>query len=80
MLLLVLGEGATLALAGVAAGIVIALALSSWIRTLLFGISAYDPVTFAVVPLAVVVVTLIANLLPARMALHASAAAMLKIE
>ena len=44
---LVLGQGLRLALAGVAAGAIGALALTRLIRGLLFGVSAFDPMTFA---------------------------------
>ena len=46
---LVLGEGARMALIGVAIGIVAALGLTQLMANQLFGVTAHDPLTFAVV-------------------------------
>jgi ABC-type antimicrobial peptide transport system permease subunit len=67
---LVLKEGATLALAGVAVGIPGALLLSGLVDSLLFGVTGHDPLTFTVMPVVVVVVTVVANLLPAGRAIR----------
>jgi putative ABC transport system permease protein len=68
VLSLVMGQGMKLALAGVAIGIVAALALTRVIRSLLYGVTPTDPVTFAVVSLLLVAVALLACWLPARRA------------
>jgi len=65
---LVLVDGLRLALIGVAAGAIGALALTRLIRGLLFGISSFDPVTFAAMALALIAVTVLACLIPARRA------------
>jgi ABC-type antimicrobial peptide transport system permease subunit len=65
---LVLGQGLRLALIGVAAGAVGALALTRLIRGLLFGISSFDPMTFAAMALGLIGVTVLACLIPARRA------------
>ncbi len=65
---LVLRQGAALAATGVAIGIVVAAASSHLLRSLLFGISALDPVTFAGAGILFGVVTLVASYLPARRA------------
>jgi ABC-type antimicrobial peptide transport system permease subunit len=57
-----------LALAGTAAGLLGALALSRLLRSLLFGVGPSDPVTFAAAPLILVAVALVASYLPARRA------------
>jgi putative ABC transport system permease protein len=68
ILSLVLRQGMTLALLGVAAGLAGAFALTRFLQSLLFGIAATDPVTFAAIPLLLVAVALLASYLPARRA------------
>jgi predicted permease len=65
---MVLGSGARMALIGVAIGVVIALALTRWMNSLLFGVSAHDPLTFALVALLLFAVALVACWIPARRA------------
>ena len=65
---LILGEGALLALAGVSVGVVGALVATRWIQSLLFDVSATDPVVFAFLPLTLALVALAACYLPARRA------------
>ncbi len=64
----VLGQGLGYAAAGLAVGLPAAFALSRVMSTVVFGISPRDPLTFAVLPIAVVLVTLAACYLPARRA------------
>jgi putative ABC transport system permease protein len=68
VLTLVLGQGARLALAGVAVGLLGAFALSRVIASLLYEVDALDPVTFGVVPLLLAAVALVATWVPARRA------------
>lgn len=68
VLRLVLAEGVGLALAGVAIGVVSAAWLSRMLTTQLYGVQALDPVTFALVPIILVLVATIAAWLPARRA------------
>jgi ABC-type antimicrobial peptide transport system permease subunit len=68
ILRLVLGQGIVTALTGVAIGLAGALALTRTLQSLLFGLSATDPLTFAVVALALVLVALLACYVPARRA------------
>jgi predicted permease len=65
---LVVGQGARLALAGIAFGIAVGLALSRLISGLLFGIGAQDPATFCAVAAALGAVALLAAWLPALVA------------
>jgi ABC-type antimicrobial peptide transport system permease subunit len=65
---LVLGQGLRLAAAGVAIGIVAALALSRVVASLLYGVSATDLATFAGVPVALALIAMLATLVPARRA------------
>jgi putative ABC transport system permease protein len=68
VLRLVLGQGMRLALLGVGIGLVLALALTRILRSLLFNISATDPLTFVLISLLLVVVTVVATWVPARRA------------
>jgi predicted permease len=68
VLLMVLGEGAKMALLGVAIGLVVAFGLTRLMANLLFGVSAHDPLTFAGVAGLLILVALAACYLPARRA------------
>jgi ABC-type antimicrobial peptide transport system permease subunit len=68
VLKLIIGQGMRLALAGLLLGLGGALSLTRVMKTLLFGISATDPLTFAVIALLLMVVALVACWLPARRA------------
>jgi putative ABC transport system permease protein len=70
VLRLVIVEGMSPVLVGVAAGTLTALASATVMRTLVFGVSASDPVTFAAVGATLVLVSLIASLVPAYRALR----------
>jgi putative ABC transport system permease protein len=65
---MVLREGLTLAAAGIAVGLGAALLSTRALNGLLYGVSATDPLTFAVVPVSLAIVALIASYLPARRA------------
>jgi predicted permease len=66
---LILGQGAKMALAGVALGIFLALALTHLMSSQLFGITPHDPLTFAGVALILLLVALAACYIPARRAM-----------
>jgi ABC-type antimicrobial peptide transport system permease subunit len=53
---------------GTAVGLGAAAGLVRLMRTLLFGVSALDPVTFAAVPIALLAAAIVASYLPARRA------------
>jgi putative ABC transport system permease protein len=65
---LVVRQGMAPALAGIALGIVGALAATRVMSSLLYGVSATDPVTFAGVPVLLAMIALAAAYLPARRA------------
>jgi putative ABC transport system permease protein len=68
VLRLVLGQGMKLALLGVSIGLALALGLTRLLQTLLFGVRATDPLTFALIALLLLLVALLACYLPARRA------------
>ncbi len=65
---LVVREGGLLAIAGVAAGLAGALAATRALSTLLFGVTARDPLTFALAAVTLIAIALIASWIPARAA------------
>jgi ABC-type antimicrobial peptide transport system permease subunit len=65
---LVLGEGIVLAVLGVGLGLLGAFALTRLMSSLLFGVSPVDPLTYALVALALGGVALVASLAPAHRA------------
>jgi ABC-type antimicrobial peptide transport system permease subunit len=65
---LILREGMTLWLAGIALGFVCALAVTHWIRSLLFEVQPTDPLTFIAVAALFCVVAAMACYVPARRA------------
>jgi putative ABC transport system permease protein len=70
VLQLVLGQGARIALFGVAIGLVGAAALTRFLSSLLFSVSTNDPLTFAGVAAILVAVALVACYIPARRAMR----------
>ena len=68
VLRLVLGQGALLIGLGLAAGVAAALALTSLMKSLLFGVKPADPLTFFTVAALLAAVALAATYLPARRA------------
>ena len=68
VLKLIVGQGMALALLGVSLGLGAALALTRLMARLLYGVSATDPLTFAVVALLLSLIALLACYLPARRA------------
>jgi predicted permease len=67
---LIITHGLKLSLAGVAIGLAAALALTRFMHSLLTGISATDPLTFAAVAVSLTVVGLAACYVPARRAMR----------
>ena len=68
VLKLVIGQGLTLIIIGITIGSFAALMLTRSMKALLFGVSATDPLTYAVVALLLAGVAMLACYLPARRA------------
>jgi predicted permease len=77
---LVIVEGMSPALVGVAAGTIAALASAKVMRTLVFGVSASDPLTLAAVGATLALVALVASLVPAYRALRLDPVNVLRAE
>ncbi|HKD78552.1 MAG TPA: ABC transporter permease [Candidatus Angelobacter sp.] len=77
---LVLGQGLRMAFLGVLVGIAAALALTRLMASQLFGVSSYDPLTFAAVGFLLTVVALLACYIPARRAIRVDPLVALKYE
>jgi putative ABC transport system permease protein len=68
ILKLIIGQGMRLVIVGVGIGLVVSLALARLIEKLLFGVSATDPATFALIALLIITVAFVACWIPARRA------------
>ena len=68
VLRLALGHGMRLSVTGVALGLLAAFALTRLMKSLLFGVEATDPLTFAAVASLLTIVSLMACMIPARRA------------
>ena len=68
VLQMVLGQGTKLVLVGVAIGIAVAFAFTRFMASLLYGVTAHDPLTFVAVAALLILVALFACYLPARRA------------
>jgi ABC-type antimicrobial peptide transport system permease subunit len=70
VLRMVVTEGMTPTLIGVAIGLAGALALGRVLATLIYGIQATDPLTIASVSVLLIVIAMVASLIPAYRATH----------
>ena len=77
---LVVGQGARLAIAGLAIGILGALALTRLMASLLYGVTPTDPGTFAAVVILMAAAVLLACYVPARRAMRVDPIVALRYE
>ena len=68
VLALVLGHGAVLAGVGIGIGLVGALGVTRFLRSMLYGVSPFDPVSFVAVTLVLTTIAFVASYVPARRA------------
>jgi putative ABC transport system permease protein len=80
VLRLIIGQGVKLALAGLALGLAGSFALMRMLKTMLFGVSAADPLTFTASALLLLLVALLACWIPARRATKVDPLVALKYE
>jgi putative ABC transport system permease protein len=80
LLKLVISEGMKLAMTGIAMGLMASLALTRLIQALLFGTSATDPLTYALITTLLILVSLLACWIPARRAAKVDPVVGLKYE
>jgi putative ABC transport system permease protein len=80
ILRLVVGEGLAVTAIGIVVGLIAAAALTRYLQTLLFGVTAHDPITFAAIALLLLVTALAACYAPARRAMRQDPSAALRQE
>ena len=80
ILRLVVAEGVSFAVVGVAIGLVVALIAARWVQPLLFHESATDPLVLVTVALTTGLVALVASVVPAIRATRADPIAALRSE
>jgi predicted permease len=80
VLWLILGQGARMALVGVAIGVAASLVLTRLMSSMLYGVRAYDPLTFAGVATLVIAVAVLACYVPAMRATRVDPVTALRCE
>jgi putative ABC transport system permease protein len=80
VLRMVLGDGMKITLIGVLLGIAAAAGLTRLMASLLFGVSARDPLTFVSVAVLLTIVALAASYIPARRAMRVDPMVALRYE
>jgi putative ABC transport system permease protein len=69
VLRLIIGQGVVLAAIGIGAGLVAALGVTQFIKSLLYNVTASDPLSFVIVAVFLAIVAVVASYVPARRAM-----------
>ncbi|HSE22488.1 MAG TPA: ABC transporter permease [Pyrinomonadaceae bacterium] len=80
ILKLILGRGLFLIVIGVVIGLIASFGLTRFMSTMLFGVTATDPLTFVVIVLVLALVALLACLVPAQRAMRVNPIVVLRYE
>ncbi|HEY7160508.1 MAG TPA: FtsX-like permease family protein, partial [Acidobacteriota bacterium] len=80
ILKMILGQGLRLTFLGIVVGSIAAVALTSFISSLLYGVSSRDPLIFGLGAAAMILVSLLACYLPARRAMRVDPVVALRYE
>jgi ABC-type antimicrobial peptide transport system permease subunit len=80
LLRMIVGQATTLGAVGVAIGVLVALPTALLLRGQLYGIASIDPVTFAIVPAVLLVISALAALVPARKAMRVDPVVALRLD
>jgi predicted permease len=80
LLAMIVGQAAKLAAIGVVIGIAAALPLAPFLDSQLYGVKSFDPTTFVIVPVALIVIAALAALVPARKAMRVDPVTALRFE
>jgi putative ABC transport system permease protein len=80
VMILIMGLSARLVLIGVAVGIAASLALTRFLGSMLYGVTATDPFTFAIVAAVLSLISMLACYIPARRAMQVDAMVALRYE
>jgi putative ABC transport system permease protein len=80
VLRLVVGQGMRLALAGGLLGLAASILFSRWLRSQLFTVSPFDPLTFVAVTAVLILAALLASYIPAARAARVDPANALRCE
>lgn len=80
VLRLVVGQGMRLALAGGLLGLAASILFSRWLRSQLFTVSPFDPLTFVAVAAVLILAALLASYIPAARAARVDPANALRCE
>jgi putative ABC transport system permease protein len=80
LLRMIVGQAAKLAGIGVVIGLAVALPMAPLLDSQLYGVQSFDPMTFIIVPVALVMIAALAALVPARKAMRIDPLAALRID